>query len=452
MTTAVRPLPGMAREYRFPQFERHILDNGMQVIVAAVRKLPVVSVLAVIDAGAASEAPGKEGIAELTAQSLREGTTERDGLQLTVDFEQLGTSLEAGADWDTSVVSMTLLRDSLTAAFDLFSDVLRSPALPESGFERLRAERLAERMQILSEPRGLADESFSRFVYGPSARYQEPMSGSTESISRISHADIQGFHSRNYTPDAVTMIIAGDLDVDEGIELVNKSFSSWKGERKRIVQEADMRARSSRATELVGKTGAAQSELRIGHVGVPRLHPDYFNIVVMNAVLGGLFSSRINLNLREAHGYTYGASSHFDWRRGCGPFVISTAVESEVTGAAISEILGEIDKMQREEISDEELTLATSYLGGVFPIRYESTAAIASALATMVAFGLPGDYYDTYRERVRRVTTRDVLSAARKYVNADELQLVVVGDPSKVRAPLEGLGIGPLSVRDATES
>lgn len=452
MTIATRPIAGAARAYHFPRFERHTLDNGIQVVVAPVRKLPVVSMLAVVDAGATSEVRGKEGVAELTAQSLREGTMERDGLQLAVDFEELGTSLEAGADWDTTVVSMTLLKDRLGAAFGLFGNVLRSPALPEAGFKRLRAERLAERMQVLSEPRGLADESFSRFLYASAARYREPMNGSTKSVSRISHTDIQDFYGCNYTPDAVTMVIVGDIGVDEGVELVNGSLGSWKGARKRTLNEADTRARSSRATELVGKTDAAQSELRIGHIGVPRLHPDYFNIVVMNAVLGGLFSSRINLNLREVHGYTYGASSYFDWRRGCGPFVISTAVQSEVTGAAISEILREIERIQREEISDEELTLATSYLDGVFPIRYDSTAAIASALATMAAFSLPGDYYDTYREKVRSVTTRDVLSAARKYVNPAGLQVVVVGDPGIVKAPLEGLGMGPLQVRDATES
>ena len=171
----------------------------------------------------------------------------------------------------------------------------------------------------------------------------------------------------------------------------------------------------------------------------------------MNAVLGGLFSSRINLNLREAHGYTYGASSYFDWRRQSGPFVISTAVQSETTAAAITETLKEIDGMREKEISEDELTLATSYLEGVFPIRYETTSAIAGALANMVTFGLPEDYFDTYRQKITAVTTRDVLDAARKYVRPEELQVVVVGNPDLIRDGLEGLPVGPLSVREPAE-
>jgi zinc protease len=193
---------------------------------------------------------------------------------------------------------------------------------------------------------------------------------------------------------------------------------------------------------VVAKSDAPQSEVRVGHVGVPRRTPGYFGMVVMNAVLGGLFSSRINLNLREAHGYTYGAFSAFDWRRGAGPFVVSTAVKSDVTGDAVREILSEIERMQREEIGQDELTLATSYLDGVFPIRYETTGAIAGALASLVIHGLPEDYYDRYREHVRGVTTADVLRAAREQLHLDRLRVVVVGDPAVVTAPLsEVMGI-----------
>jgi zinc protease len=204
--------------------------------------------------------------------------------------------------------------------------------------------------------------------------------------------------------------------------------------------------------QIVAKPDAAQSEVRIGHIGVPRTTPDYFDIVVMNAVLGGLFSSRINLNLREAHGYTYGASSYYDWRKQSGPFVISTAVQSEVTGEAIKETLGEIERMQNEEISQDELTLATSYLGGVFPIRYETTASIASALANLVTFGLPENYYGTYRAKIAGVTTADVLAAAKIHVKQENLQVVVVGNPDVIAAPVEALGLGPLTIREADES
>ncbi len=447
-----RPQPGPAREYHFPKFEARLLDNGMRVIVAPVRKLPIVTLLAVIDATAVSDPQGKEGLAELTAQVMREGTAELNGAELTLEFEKLGTSLEAGADWDSTVASMTVLRGKLDKAFSLFSQVLTTPAFRNEDVERLRAERLAERLQIIDEPRGLADESFSRFLYEEGSRYAEPMSGSSRSVSAITREDVTSFYESNYSPSATTLIMVGDLTIDEGEALARDAFGSWQRSSIAKVVKADSAARTSRASQIVTKSDAAQSELRVGHVGVPRVHEDYFPIVVMNAVLGGLFSSRINLNLREAHGYTYGASSYYDWRRQSGPFVISTAVQSEVTGEAISEILKEIDRMRSEEIGQDELTLATSYLEGVFPIRYETTAAIAAALANMVTFKLPENYYDTYRTNIASVTTGDVLRAAGEYVNPDRLQVVVVGDANLLTSPMEALQIGPLTVRDGTDA
>jgi zinc protease len=278
------------------------------------------------------------------------------------------------------------------------------------------------------------------------------MSGTTASVSAITRDDVEAFYRENYSPKAMTVILAGDLTVDEGVELVKTTLGGLAGGRKDRPVKADQASRTSRAVEIVAKPDAAQSELRIGHVGVPRTHSDYFGIVVMNAVLGGLFSSRINLNLREAHGYTYGASSYYDWRRQSGPFVISTAVQSEVTAAAIAETLKEINGMREKEIGEDELTLATSYLEGVFPIRYETTAAIAGALANMVTFGLPEDYYDTYRQKIAAVSTQDVLAAAKSHLKPEELQVVVVGNPDLIREGVENLAIGPLSIREAAEA
>jgi zinc protease len=199
----------------------------------------------------------------------------------------------------------------------------------------------------------------------------------------------------------------------------------------------------------VNKPDAPQSELRVGHVGLPRKHPDFFPTLVMNAVLGGLFGSRINLNLREEHGYTYGASSFYDWRRGPGPFVISTAVESEVTAPALREILLEIDRIRCEKISAEELSLARDYLEGVFPIRYETTSAIASALATMAIYDLPPDYYDSYRANIHNVSGDAVLEAAKSHLHPELLQTVVVGDAGIVRGSLVDPDLGEVTVHNA---
>jgi zinc protease len=238
----------------------------------------------------------------------------------------------------------------------------------------------------------------------------------------------------------VTLIFAGDVTTADARAMAESMFGDWTGPRPAPAPAGIDAAPAGRLVRVVAKSDAPQSEIRVGHIGLPRGTADYFDAMVMNAVLGGLFSSRINLNLREAHGYTYGAFSGFEWRRGTGPFVVSTAVKSDVTGAAVKEILGEIARMRREEIGQDELTLATSYLDGVFPIRYETTAAIASALANLVIHELPDDYYDQYRGRVRGVTTAGVLRAAQRHLHPERLRVVVVGDPAVIAAPLSEVG------------
>jgi zinc protease len=453
MTVASRPLPAQAREYHFPRFSRHTLENGLRVIIAPVRKLPVVTVLTVIDAGANRDKNGTEGLAQLTAEMLREGTEKHNGIEILEGFERLGSSIEAGADWDSAMVSMTLLRDHLTTGLPLFAEVLRTPSFPSREVERLKAERLAERLQILSEPRGLADEAFSRFLYASGSRYAEPIGGTGKSISAITRENVIEFFGSFYVPTSATVIIVGDIDESEGLDLVRAALGQWHGAAAPTVESTAAETRATgRALEIVDKADAAQSELRLGHAGIPRSHPDYFKVVIMNALLGGLFSSRINLNLRERHGYTYGASSYFDWRRTPGPFVISTAVQSEVSAEAIRETLIEIDGMRNEEVPADELSLATNYLEGVFPIRYETTSAIASALANIVIFNLSEDFYDTYRDNIRAVTPKDVLVAAQAHVHPEKLLGVVVGDPAIVSKPLESLGLGPVSHRSPTDA
>ena len=443
-----RPSPGPARPYHFPHFERATLDNGLSIIVVPVRKLPVVTVSLLTDAGATTEPEKQDGIARLTARALLEGTKQRTGDALTEGLERLGASLDADAEWDSGALSMTVLSDRLSEAMALVAEVMLEPGFPERELERLKAERLAEILQRRAEPRGLADDMFARFVYASDSRYAMPDGGSATSVSAIDRGQVAAFHAARYRPGSTTAIIAGDIGVDDALRVMRSRFDAWPSQRAAAVEADDRPARRTRAVHLVEKADAPQSELRIGHVGIPRAHPDYFAALVMNMLLGGLFSSRINLNLREAHGYTYGASSAFDWRRQSGPFVVATAVRSDVTAAAASEVLTEIDRMRTEKVGADELSLATSYLEGVFPIRYESTAAIARALSALVVYGLPPDYFDTYRDRVRAVSAPDVLRAAREFLHPEELQLVAVGDPAVVREPLEAMDLGPLQSYD----
>jgi zinc protease len=443
-----RPKPGAPRPYHFPRFERGTLPNGLRLVVAPIAKLPIVTVCVLVEGGAVCDPPGRAGVAQLTAKLLLEGTTAADGAAITDRFERLGASIEAHADWDAATITMTTLTENLEPAFALLGDVLRTPAFNQREVERLKGERLAELLQLRAEPRGLADELFSRFLYDASSRYAHPDGGDDASVQAIGREDVARFYGERYSPAAMTLIAAGDIGADTIERLARNALGDWTGSAPRPTLSSDAPARHSRAVHIVAKTDAPQSELRVGHVGLARRNPDYFPVVIMNAVLGGLFSSRINLNLREVHGYTYGAHSYFDWRRQSGPWVVATAVESDVTQPAALEIIKEIDRIRAEQITAEELSLATSYLDGVFPIRYETTSAIASALASLVVYDLPDDWYDAYRERVRSVTREDVLTAAQKHLHPEMLQMVVVGNPTAVRERLEGVAFGPVRMYD----
>jgi zinc protease len=421
------------------------------VIVAPIHRLPLVTINAVVDAGTALDRPGAEGLAMLGGTALAEGTAERDGPALADAFERLGTALEAGADWDEAAVQATVTPARFADALALLAEVLRAPRFASADVERLKAERLAELLQQRVEPRGLADERFARAVYAASSRYAKPSGGTPDSVRGLDAAQVRAWHGLRYAAATTTLIVAGDVTPEHVQAEAERRFAGWTTAAQDVPLPAATPRTTTRAVHVVAKPDAPQSELRIGHVGLPRRHPDYFAVVVMNAVLGGLFSSRINLNLRERHAYTYGAHSGFDWRRGAGPFAVATAVKTEVTGDAVKEILAEIERIRDEPISVDELDLATRYLAGVFPIRYETTDAVASALALASVYGLPDDYFSTYRSRISAVTRDEVLRVAQAHLNPGALQVLAVGNADAIADPLRHLSLGALSVTSADE-
>jgi zinc protease len=435
-------MPGVPGPYEFPQATRFALSSGLRVIVAPMHRLPLVSIVAIVDAGATGDAVGQEGRAMLTGAALAEGTVDRDGPALADAFERIGTSVGSGADWDDASVRLTVTPSRFDDAFALLTEVLMAPRFAEADVERLKAERLSELLQQRVEPRGLADERFAGVVYAASSRYSRAAGGSPASVRALDAATVRAWHDARYGSATTTLIVTGDVTPERVQHAAERHMGSWRRPVPPMPIAAAIARTTTRSVHVVDKADAPQSELRIGHIGIPRGHPDYFAVVVMNAVLGGLFSSRINLNLREVHAYTYGAHSAFDWRRAAGPFVVGTAVKTEVTEAAVREILLEIDRMRDGEVSVEELDLATKYLAGVFPIRYETTGAVASALAIATSYGLPEDYFSTYRERMLAVTRADVLTAARTHLHPDALQVLAVGNASAITAPLAALHVG----------
>jgi len=446
-----RPPAGTPGPYEFPHATRFALTNGLRVIVAPMRRLPLVSVIALVDAGAAGDGAGREGLAMLAAAGLAEGTVDRDGPALVEAFERLGTAVDSGAEWDDATVQLTVTPARFDDAMALLAEVVQAPRFAEADVERLKAERLAELLQQQVEPRGLADERFARVVYASSSRYARAAGGSPANVRALDASQARAWHALRYGSTTTTLIVTGDVTVEQVQSVAERRFGAWS----RVAEpapavRAEMRA-TGRAVHIVAKADAPQSELRVGHVGLPRGHRDYFQVVVMNAILGGLFSSRINLNLREEHAYTYGAHSGFDWRRAAGPFVVETAVKTEVTDAAVREILLEIDRIRDAEVSADELDLATKYLAGVFPIRYETTRAVASALALATVYGLPDDYFSTYRNQIASVTRGEVLAAARAHLHPEALQVLAVGDATAITEPLAALDLGTPSVTAADE-
>lgn len=435
-----RPNAGPPRPYQFPSLENGRLDNGARLIVARIPKLALVTLSAVIESGSAQDPENREGVARLTAGMLVEGTIRRSATRLAEDLEKIGTSIVTGADWDSSVATATCLTNHFEAVTRLLGEVLLEPTFPERELQRLKSQRIADLLQIESDPRALADEAFGTFLYSPKSRFAIQSGGSMESVKGLTASDVSDYYRNAYAPGALTLIVAGDVSYAEAHEKLSRAFQRWPSRNSATLTRENRTNYDSRRLSLLDKREAPQSELRVGHIGLPRNHPDYFPAVVMNAILGGLFGSRINLNLREAHGYTYGASSYFDWRKDAGPFVISTAVQTEVTAAALKELLLEIDKIRQHPVSAAELSLAKDYLDGVFPIRYETTVAVAAALASMVVYRLPENYFDVYRKQIQAVTAGQVLDAAQTHLHPHLLQTLIVGDTRAIRdsvAPLE---------------
>jgi zinc protease len=449
-----RPSPTERREYHFPSVERLLLGNGLRVLVAPIRRLPLVSVLVLVDAGSASENSSVGGLASLTAQGLAEGTERLDGAALTGQFEDLGTGFDTASGWDETIALLTVTPARLQKAMALLGEVLVTPRFAERDVRRLKEERLAELLQQQMEPRGLADDRFAELLYVPGSRYGLPEGGSEQTVRAIDASELRSFHGRHYAPGTTTMIVVGDVTPEIVLHCAETVFGEWgngpRSSRSGLSSVDDRQREGGARVHVVDRPRAPQTELRVGHRGLPRAHPDYFPATVMNALLGGLFSSRINLNLRERHAFTYGASSAFDWRRGAGPFEVSTAVRTDVTADAVREILVEIDRMRSETVSASELSLAVDYLDGVFPIRFETTAAVARAIAVAEVYVLGEHYYQQYQQRIRAVTKEEVRRVAEQHLRPNEILVVAVGDASLIEGSLGLLDIGPLNV-DAAE-
>jgi zinc protease len=414
---------------------------------------PLVDASLILPSGAADEPDDLGGATVLMARALTEGTEHSSAVDLVEATERLGASLHAEAGWDATTISVDVPSERLDLALDLVAEVAARPTFPEDEVLRLRDERLNDLLQARADSGRRAEEAFVGAIYASSSPYRRSAGGTRETVERVTADAARTELRRLFDPAQMTLIVGGDLAGMDVVELAEARFGAW-GSEPGVVPSGptDAAAASTeRRVRVIHRPGDVQTEIRIGHPGVARRTPDFHAIAVMSAILGGLFNSRLNRNLREDKGYTYGVHAGFDFRRAAGPFGARAAVASDVTVPAVQEMLKELDRMRAEPVTDEELRTARDYLAGVFPLRFETPGAVVGALGGLIVHGLPDDELTRYRPAVEAVTSEAVLGAARTHVRPDEAAIVLVGDADGFLPALEAAGLGPIAVERDTE-
>jgi len=440
-----RPIAAAPRPYRFPAFEHQRLDNGLGVWLVPLPDRELVSIHLLTDAGAATEDETRAGIAALTAQLLVTGTRRLDASAFAETTERLGIEVGSESSWDNARAGFTALGSKLDEGLGLLAEMLRTPRLDPSEFDRLKSERLNDILQARADPGRLADESFLREVFADDAPYGRLSAGRPETVEALAVDDARAFHATHYAPNVADIVIAGAITADAALAAVERHLGDWAGTAPQH-RTFEPRQRGGRRIVLVDRPGSVQSELRVGHLGIDRHDARYFPAMVMAALLGGVFGSRLNLRLREELGYTYGARCSFDPRRAVGPFTATAAVQTEVTVDAIRELLGQLDRIRQAPPAESELAEVRDFLVGVFPLRFETTGGIASAIEPLAVYELPHDWWQTYRSSLEAVGAEDVYRVARELVRPDEALVLLTGDASQLRDSLAAADLGPLVV------
>lgn len=443
-----RPVPGTPRPFTFPAVERGRLSGGLPVLLVHLPGRPLVSAALLLPMGAVDEPAEVGGATVLAARSLLEGTRRRDAIALVEASERLGASLRAEAGWDSTVVGVDVPAERLAAALELLAEVVREPAFPAHEVERLRDQRLNDLLQARADPARRAEEAYLATIYDPASPYARPAGGLRDTVAGIDADVVATAFASWCTVQRSALVVGGDLtglDLPAILEpLLGDLAPTTPAAARPAPTDAGLPDRP--VVRIVHRAGSVQSELRVGHRGVPRSTPDYHALSVMSAILGGLFNSRLNMKLREEKGYTYGAGAGFDLRRYAGPFTARAAVNTEATAPALADLVAELRRVREELPTDAELRAARDYLVGVFPLRFETPGPVVSAVGGLVTYELPDDELERYRPATEAVTASDVLAAARAHIDLERLAIVLVGDADVVAGDVEALGLGEMEV------
>ena len=447
MTTTVNPLrpaAGSPRPYHFPDVERRELDNGLTVWLVPLEGATMANAHLLVDAGASAEDEDHGGVAALTAQLLVTGTRRLDASAFAEATERLGIDVSSESSGDSARAAFQALPEHLESGIELMAEMVREPRLDAGEFSRLKAERLNEILQARAEPGRLADEMFLRQLYTADTPYRRLSGGTPETVGALTLDDVRAFHAANWLPGRAHLIVAGSFDAEAVMRAAQMRLGDWKGAGPGH-RSFTARGIGGRRVVIVDRPGSVQSELRIGLPGITRTDPRYFPALVLGALLGGVFGSRLNLRLREELGYTYGARAGFDPRRAAGPFSAASAVQTEVTAPSITEILAQLDRVREAAPEMDELLEVRDFLVGIFPLRFETTGGVAAAIEPMAVYDLPNDYWQTYRARLEAVQPDDVRAAALDLIHPDQLLILSTGDAERIRADVEA-AVGPAEI------
>jgi len=442
------PAATEAKALQIPVPSSFELANGLTVFVSERRGLPIVSAALVVKTGSGANPADKPGLANFTAAMLDEGTTTRSALQIADEVAQLGASLNTSSTMDASQVTAVSLARNFPALLDLMADVVRRPSFPAEEIDRQRRSRLASLVQQRENASLVANTAMYAALYGSAHPYGYPELGTEGSNTAMTREDMQGLWSKNFVPNNAALVVSGQVTVADLKPLVEKAFGDWQRGAPAQPSLGNPATTGARVV-FVDKPNAPQTQVRVASIGVPRATPDYEVLSILNDTLGGLFSSRINLNLREQHGYTYGARSQFVFRRAAGPFLISSGVRTDVTGPAVSEIFKEVNRIREALVTPEELSLAKDSQVRSLPAVFETSARVTASTADIYIYDLGLDYYTKLPARVSAVTADQVKAAAEKYLVPDKLLVIAVGDRAKIRADLQKLNLGASEVRNA---
>lgn len=445
------PTPGPSRQFHFPGMTRTRLSNGLDVRVISHHSVPVAAVVLLVPGGSSVDPPGLPGLTSITADLLDEGSGGSSALEISDRIARIGADLDVEVGPDATIVSLITLERFLDTGLELVREMATAPTLADADFARVQQLRLERLRQMKDMPGALADRAFADVVYGAHP-YAQPTTGTTSSLASIGVDEVRTYHARMFQPDGATLVIAGDRSSAELTMAAERAFGTWAPDPaaapldRNRAREAPPRVPTARLTG-VARPGAAQSALRMGHVAASRSTPDYPALVLLNMVLGGQFVSRLNLNLREDKGFTYGVRTGFDLRRGEGPFVLETSVGTGATAAALAEAFREIREVRGDRpVTEDELAMARSAVSLGYPRGFETAQQMARSAAQLALHELPDSYFEDFVPMLDAVTLADVTAAAQRYLDPDRIATVIVGDIDAIGPSLAPLGLGEMLV------